>query len=45
MIIHKQENIGKKDSIILVNMLFNSNTIIRDNINMKFKNDVLNNWF
>jgi chitin synthase len=43
MIIHKQENIGKKDSIILVNMLFNSNTIIRDNINMKFKNDVLNN--
>jgi hypothetical protein len=42
MIIHKQENIGKKDSIILVNMLFNSNTIIRDNINMKFKNDVLN---
>ena len=43
MIIHKQENVGKKDSIILVNMLFNSNAIIIDSINMKFTNDVLNN--
>jgi chitin synthase len=43
MLISKTQNKGKKDSIILVNMLFNSNTIIRDNINMKFKNDVLNN--
>ena len=42
MIIHKQENFGKKDSIILVNMLFNSNAIIIDSINMKFTNDVLN---
>ena len=42
MIIHKQENVGKKDSIMLVNMLFNSNTIITDSINMKFTNDVLN---
>jgi antibiotic biosynthesis monooxygenase (ABM) superfamily enzyme len=33
MIIHKQTNIGKKDSIILMNMLFNSNTIITNDLN------------
>lgn len=41
MIVHKEINVGKKDSIILVNMLFNKYSILDDTFNRDFKNNIL----